>query len=146
MRLIAALAVLLLAACNTQGAAPAIKVTDIWSRAMVAGQTTGAVYMTLSNGGGEDRLVSVATPAGEASIHSTSTENGVMRMRPMHDVPVPANSMVELKPGGTHIMIMGLKAPLAAGSSFPLDLNFEKSGQMKVTVQVRPATAEGAMM
>jgi hypothetical protein len=146
MKIHAALAALLLAACSSQSAAPSIKVSDAWSRATVARQTSGAVYLVLANGGGEDRLVSVATPAGDASIHSSSTEGGVMRMRPLHDLPVPANSTVELKSGGTHIMIMGLKAPLAAGSSFPLDLKFDKSGQMRVTVKVRPATANGATM
>jgi hypothetical protein len=146
MRISAPLGALLVAACNTQAAAPAIKVTDAWSRATVAGQGTGAVYLTVANGGGEDQLMSVSTPAGESSIHSSTTENGVMRMRPLNDLPIPAKSTVELKPGGTHIMIMGLRAPLTAGSSFPLDLKFNKSGQMRVTVQVRQATANGAMM
>lgn len=146
MRIGAALAALLLAACNSQSAAPSIRLSDAWSRATVARQSTGAAYLTVANGGDEDRLVSVATPAGEASIHSSSTENGVMRMRPLQELAIPAKSTVELKPGGTHIMIMGLKAPLAAGTSFPLDLKFEKSGHIQVTVQVRPATANGAMM
>jgi hypothetical protein len=146
MRFSAAFAALLLAACNSQAAPPSIKVTDAWSRATIAGQSTGAVYLTIANGGGNDRLMSVATPAGEASIHSSSTQNGVMRMRPLHELPIPAKSTVELKPGGAHIMIMGLKAPLSAGSSFPLDLKFDKSGQMQVTVEVQPAAANGAMM
>lgn len=65
-------------------------------------------------------------------------------MRPLAELEVPANSTVELKPGGTHVMVMGLKAPLTAGSTLDLDLKFEKSGERHVTAEVR--AADGATM
>lgn len=67
-------------------------------------------------------------------------------MRPLEGLDIPAQSTVQLKPGGTHIMVTGVKQPLIAGSSFPLALHFERSGKRTVTVSVRPATAEGAGM
>jgi hypothetical protein len=145
VRTSAALAAILLVSCTPKAAAPVIAVDGAWARATLPGQMSSAIYFTVSNGGGEDRLLSVSTTAGNASLHSTDMDNGVMRMRPLQALEIPANSKVELKPGAMHVMLMGLKAPLATGSTFPLDLRFEKSGDRKVAVTVRPATAEGAM-
>ena len=146
MRTSAALAAILLASCTPKSAAPVISIDGAWARATLPGQMSSAIYFAVRNGGGEDRLLSVSATAGEASLHSTSMTDGVMRMRPLQALDIPSNSKVELKPGATHVMLMGLKAPLAAGSTFPLDIRFEKSGERKVTVTVRPATADGAMM
>jgi copper(I)-binding protein len=55
-------------------------------------------------------------------------DNGVMRMRPLEGLDVPKDGTVELKPGGTHVMLMGLKQPLQSGATLELDLKFEKSG------------------
>ena len=72
-----------------------------------------------------------------------SIVNGVMQMRQLADgLPVPAGGSVVLKPGGYHVMLIGLKKPLAAGESIPLTLTFEKAGNISVTVPVR---AMGAM-
>jgi copper(I)-binding protein len=110
-------------------------------------QSSSAAYFTIRNeGAGTDTLLSVTSPAGNASLHSTSMDNGVMRMRPLAHLDVPANSDIVLKPGGTHVMLMGLKQPLAAGSTVELDLQFEKSGEKRLTVPVRPATATGEGM
>lgn len=143
MKTIAALGLLLLASC-TASAPPAISVDGAWARATVAGQMSSAAYFTIRNAGGADKLLSVSSPSANASMHSTSTDNGVMRMRPLPALDVPANATVELKPGGTHVMLMGLKAPLEAGSTILLDLKFEKSGEHHVTANVRPA--DGAAM
>jgi copper(I)-binding protein len=100
--------------------------------------------MTLINDGSTaDRLVSVsASWAGMIQIHQSSTDGGVMRMREMPDgVPVPARSRVELKPRGMHLMIMQLSAPLEAGRSMPLLLQFEKAGTVKASLRVEPAGA-----
>ena len=144
MRTTAALAALLLASC-TASAPPAIDVQDAWARATLPGQTSSAAYFTISNSGGPDQLLSVSSSAASASLHSTSMDNGVMRMRPVQTLDIPANSTVVLKPGGTHVMLMGLKQPLAAGSTLPLQLKFAKSGVRDVNVAVRAAGSGAAM-
>jgi hypothetical protein len=137
-----ALAALLLVSCTPKKAEPPqISVSGAWSRATVAGQPSAAAYLTIINRGGDDKLLKVSTPLGQATLHSTTMDNGVMRMRPLEEVDVPARSQVEFKPGGMHIMIMGVKQPLVTGSNFPLTLRFDRSGERRVTVAVRPATA-----
>lgn len=150
LRLLAAAATVMLASCSGGSSAPAdLQVTDAWARATVAGQPSAAVYLTIANRGrGGDRLVSVATSiAQSATLHSSSSEGGVMRMRPLKDgVETPAGATVKLQPSGDHIMLTGLSAPLAKGSSFPLSLDFERSGQRQLSVEVRdPSTGGGAM-
>jgi copper(I)-binding protein len=123
-------------------AAPSIKIENAWTRSTAPGQTVSAGYMTLVNSGSTaDRLLSVsASWAGMIDIHNTTLDGGVMRMREMQDgVAVPANSRVELKPRGMHLMIMQLSAPLEAGRSMPLLLQFEKAGTLKVALRVEPA-------
>jgi len=143
-----ALAALLLLSCAPKRTdPPQISISGAWSRATAAGQSTAAVYLGIANkGGGDDKLLNASTPIGQATLHSSTMEGGVMRMRPLEGLDIPAQSTVQLKPGGTHIMVTGVKQPLIAGSSFPLALHFERSGKRTVTVSVRPATAEGAGM
>ena len=138
-------AALLLASCKPASAPPAVSIDGAWARATVPGQMGSAAYFTIRNAGGEDKLLSVTSLAADASLHSTSMDNGVMRMRPLQEVEVPANGAVELKPGGTHVMLMSLKQPLEAGATLELDLKFEKSGERKVTAEVRPASAGAGM-
>jgi periplasmic copper chaperone A len=143
VRSAAALAALLLASCNAQTATPpSVSVDKAWARATLPGQTSSAAYFVIANEGGADALVSVTSPAGNASLHSSSMEGGVMRMRPMERLEVPANSTVTLSPGGAHLMLTGLKAPLAAGSSVPLELSFARSGKKHVEATVRAAGGE----
>jgi len=143
-----ALAALLLLSCAPKTTdPPQISISGAWSRATAAGQSTAAVYLGIANkGGGDDKLLNASTPIGQATLHSSTMDGGVMRMRPLEGLDIPAQSTVPLKPGGTHIMVTGVKQPLIAGSSFPLALHFERSGKRTVTVSVRPATAEGAGM
>lgn len=144
MRKVAALAALLLASCRPNSPAN-IEIADSWARATVPNQSSSAAYFTISNMGGEaDNLQSVSSPAADASIHSTTMDQGVMRMRPVNSLRIASHSKVVLEPGGLHVMLMGLKHPLAEGSTIEVDLKFRKSGERKVTVAVRPATATGA--
>lgn len=142
----AALAAFLLAACSGQPAPPAIEVENAWVRATAAGQSTTAAYVTISNRGGTDRLIGVTSPAGTASVHTTTTENGVARMRAARDVEIPAGSTVSLEPGGTHVMMSGLKRPLEVGQSVPLELAFARSGKRQIMAAVRPAGTDGETM
>lgn len=126
---------------------PEISVSDSWSRATVPGQSSAAAYFTLTNhGDGDDRLLKISTPIGEASLHSTSIQNGVMRMRQLDGLAIAGHSTADLKPGGMHVMITGMKQPLQIGQHLPLTLNFQRSGPRDVTVTVQPATTNGVGM
>src|SRR5258708_11763912 len=94
--------------------------------------------MTLINSGSSgDRLLAATTPVAEKiQFHSVSEENGVSRMREMHDVAVAPGAKVTFSPGGMHVMLVGLKQPLKEGQTFPLALKFEKAGDVNVTVSV----------
>jgi copper(I)-binding protein len=118
--------------------APAIEVDHAWARATPAGARTAALYLTLVNKGhAADRLVAVSTPvAGKAEVHSSTTENGVMQMRPVAALEVKPGSPLVLKPGGYHVMLMELKQPLVAGQSFAVTLTFEKAGAIDATATV----------
>lgn len=121
----------------------AITIGHPYARATAAGQATGGAFLTLANGGGAaDRLLSVgADVAQSAELHSMSMEGNVMRMRAMPAIELPAGQTVALQPGGWHIMLIGLKAPLKAGEHFPLKLRFEQAGELTVTVNVESAEA-----
>jgi len=136
-----ALAALSLAACGSQ-AAPDMVVKDAWARSTVAGQKSTAVYLTIGNGGGYDRINGVSSQAGDASLHSSSTEGGVARMRPIDALEIGSNATVELEPGGTHVMIMNVSKPLAEGGTLPLDLTFERSGKTRVDAAIRSGAAD----
>ena len=139
------LAALLLASCGKSGP-PEIKVSDAWARETVAGQSATAAYMTIANdGAGDDRLVSVAAPApAMAMLHSSENSGGIARMREMGTgVAIPAGGRIEFKPGGSHVMVTGLGAPLKAGQSLKLTLRFEKSGDRPIDVRVTPAAGPG---
>ena len=146
MKKIAALAALLLVACDGGQAPPAIETGDAWARATVAGQKSTAAYLTIRNDGGGDSLLAVSTPVGNASVHSTSIDNGVMRMRPIEALKVPSDSALALRPGATHVMISGLNQPLEVGQGVPLELDFRRSGKRRVTATVRAAGTDGARM
>lgn len=108
-----------------------------YARPTREGQTVGAGYLKLANKGPVDRLVSATSPAaGSVEIHSMSMEGDVMKMRQVDAIELATGQTVELKPGGYHLMLMGLKAPLKVGEKFPLTLKFEKSGEVVVTVNV----------
>jgi len=143
-----ALAALFLVSCAPEKSQPPeISISETWSRATVAGQSTAAVYLTIPNkGGGDDKLLNASTPIGQATLHSSTMDGGVMRMRPLETLDIPAHSTVQLKPGGTHIMITGVKQPLIAGSRFPLALRFARSGDRRIDVDVRPASTAGESM
>jgi len=136
------LATLFLASCGQAGS-PDLRITDAWARETVAGQGSTAAYLTISNEGtADDRLVSiVAAEPTKAAIHSTENSDGISRMRELGSgLAVPAGTTVELKPGGTHVMITQLGAPLRRGENLRLRLRFEKSGEKPVDVTVAPAT------
>lgn len=139
------LAALLLASCS-KGGPPDVRISDAWARETISGQTSTAAYMILKNeGAGDDRLVSVsAQPPAMAMLHSSESSDAVARMRPLDSgLAVPAGAAIELKPGGTHVMVTGLRAPLNVGDTLKLTMRFEKSGEQPVSVRVTPAFGPG---
>ena len=104
----------------------------------------GAVYMTLMNqGAAADRLIAVTTGAAmSAEIHEILMEDGVAKMRPVEVFGIPAGGSVELKPGGYHIMLMGLKTPLKKGDMIMLQLKFEHAGLVDVMAHVGDVAEE----
>ena len=117
-----------------------------YARPTSSGQQVGAGYLKLANRGAADRLLSATAPvAASVEMHSMVMEGDVMKMRQVDAIDLPAGQTVELKPGGYHLMLMGLKAPLKDGDKLPLTLKFEKAGAVVVTVNVEsPKPSEAA--
>lgn len=123
-----------------------LTLNDPWARASASGQTSGAAYVSIVNDGATDRIVSAAAPvANVIELHTHTVEGGVMRMRQVDAIDVTGGTTTQLKPGGLHIMLIGLKAPLKDGDVFPLTLKFEKAGEVKLDVKVRMAPMGGHM-
>lgn len=125
-----------------------ITVERPWARPTAGGQVNGAAYATLRNAGGSpDRLVAARTEVARAvELHThTITAEGVAQMRPVDAIEVPAAGEARLAPGGLHIMLIDLTAPLAENGTFPLTLVFERAGEIPVEVRVeRPGAGTGA--
>ncbi|MCW5698182.1 MAG: copper chaperone PCu(A)C [Bauldia sp.] len=127
--------------------AGALTVTEPWARATPPGAGVGGVYAMIANGSGADiRLTGGSTPmATEVEIHSMSVENNVMRMAEVEGgLPIPAGGAVAFEPGGYHIMLQGLVAPLVEGASFPLTLTFSDDTTLTLSVPVRSLTGQPA--
>jgi periplasmic copper chaperone A len=123
-------------------------VKDVWTFAPPPGGRTAALYATIVNTASEDdTLLSATTAAAEVSeLHTmTLNDDGVMRMRHAATLPVPAESVMQLAPGGNHVMLMGLRPKVYGkpGDSFPVRLVFQQAGSKTVTVQVRSRIADG---
>ena len=117
-------------------AADAVQVTDAWARATVPGQKVAGAYMQIVSAV-DARLVGVASPvAGSAEVHWMTMEGGTMRMRAIDALELPAGQVVELAPGGYHVMLFQLKQPLVAGERVALTLDFETAAGQKLQVPV----------
>lgn len=118
-----------------------LKVDHPWARASATKQAkAGGAFMTIHNmGDADDKLVAASSDvAKRVEIHThTMDANGVMKMGEVDFVPVPAEGMVQLKPGSYHVMFMGLKEPFVEGETFDLKLNFEKAGETTVSVKIK---------
>jgi copper(I)-binding protein len=135
----------LLSACAPQAESPAggnaIEVTNVVlglsSGSTMSGMDMGGeviAYMLIKNHGAtKDRLIGVTTDFGNTRIHETVIENDVATMKVLDNVDIPANSTVEFKQGGLHIIILDLKAGLKAGDTVSLTLKFEKAGDVTVS-------------
>jgi copper(I)-binding protein len=116
-----------------------------WARAASGGghgggmKGNGAVYVKISNHGqGADAVVSAASDAAQTvELHEVVNDAGVMRMRPVPRIDVPAGATVELKPGGYHIMLLGLRSDLKPGTAVKVTVTLEKAGPVTLEAPVR---------
>lgn len=116
----------------------AIEIGHPAARASLPSARTGAGYLTLTNTGAEeDRLVAATGAIAERiEIHETVVTDGVARMRPLDGLALPPGETVALEPGGLHLMLLGLTAPLAEGERVPVTLSFEEAGDIEVELHV----------
>ncbi len=120
-----------------------VEVEGPYARATAPSQPNSAVFMQINNQGDATQLVSASSSAAKVvELHTHTQDQGVMRMRKIDAIELPANTQVELAPGGLHIMLIGLEAPLQVGSQIDMTLEFADgtSEQLEVPVQqVMPA-------
>lgn len=144
--------------------ANSIQITDVWARTVNLGtmeeetpttmdktpdamgshagsamaQQNGAVYMNIANTGAADRLLKAETEAANTvELHTVVQENGMMQMRPVDGIDVPANGSVQLKPGGFHVMLLGVNRELKAGDKINVKLTFDKAGVREIQAKIR---------
>jgi copper(I)-binding protein len=123
-----------------------LEITSAWARAMLPNQPAGGGYLTVTNNGAEpDRLLGGSTPAvGKVEIHTMEVVNDVMTMRPVEGgLEIPPGETVELKPGGLHVMFMGVEDPFQEGDTLQVTLEFEKAGKVEVAFPVRKGEGGG---
>jgi copper(I)-binding protein len=115
-----------------------LAVVDAWARATPPGAGVAAAYLTIDNSAGvADRLLGASSEAaGRVEVHETRREGDVMRMRKVEPLDVAAGERVVFGPGGLHVMLMDLRAPLKQGDKLPLVLRFEGAGEVQVEAEV----------
>jgi len=134
------LAALVFIGLTVWAAAPGIRVTDAWARPSLGKNNVSAAYMNIVNEGEADTLNAARSELVEAiEMHQTTMrDDGVMQMRKLDGgLPVPAQGTLAFAPGGTHLMLVGLKQPLEEGSELPLTLEFQRAGAIDLRVPVR---------
>jgi copper(I)-binding protein len=153
------------ATSNPAASAGAIQISDPWVRAAAAmgmgeakptgeamgetkpagggvgemGGANGAAYMIIRNTSATpDRLIKAESDVAKTvELHTVVQDNGVMQMRPVEAIDVPANGEATLKPGGFHVMLIGLTRDLKAGDTVDLKLQFAQAGTLDVRAEVR---------
>jgi copper(I)-binding protein len=125
-------------------AAAQVAVSGPWVRGTVPGQSATGAFMSLK-APSDETLVGASSPVAQVvEIHEMKMDAGVMKMSAVDRVPLPAGKVVDLSPGGYHVMLMGIRQPLAAGETVPITLTFEDKAGKKTSVEVRaPVRALG---
>lgn len=115
-----------------------LKIVHPWGRATPPGATTAAAYLKFVNDGSKPfRFVSGSSPVAErVEVHTMTMDGGVMRMRPLGALDIPAGATVELKPGGMHLMLIGLKRPIMVEETIPVTLTFEGGATVTVDLSI----------
>jgi copper(I)-binding protein len=147
------LALFALLACIPGALAHEFKVGNLevghpWSRATPPGaKVAGGYFSVTNNGSSPDRLLSISSEISDkAELHEMGVKDGVMTMRPVSGgLEIPAGGKVALKPGGYHLMFIGLKRQPKQGEKFPATLTFEKAGSVTVEFAVEGMGEMGGM-
>jgi len=116
-----------------------LTISQAWTRATPPKAKAGGGFVEIVNGGSEgDRLVAASSDvAAKVELHEMSVTDGVMKMRQLADgIAIPAGETIALKPGGLHIMFMGLNQSFEEGTTVPVVLTFEKAGKVAVDLSV----------
>ncbi len=142
-RIAIALGALSLAASTCCAFAGDIVLAHPWARATAGGAQVGGAYVAILNDGAQpDHLMGASAQiAGRVEIHEMTTVDGVMRMRQVKSLDIPAHGKVELKPGAYHVMLMELKKPLIAGETVHGFLTFERAGEIPVDFAIEAVGA-----
>lgn len=129
---------LLMLAGVAQAASPLV-VRDAWIRAMPPTAKNSAAYLVIENRGmADDALVGATVDGAEITeLHEMVHEGHAMAMRQRSEISVPAGGVVELKPGGLHLMLIGLQRPLAVGETRKVLLRFRTAGEVRIGTDVR---------
>lgn len=132
------LAAALTTACAVSAFAQTVTVTDAWARATVQGQKATGAFMKIT-AKDNAKLVGVSSPvAGVAEVHEMKMDRDVMKMAALpNGLDLPAGKAVELKPGGYHVMLMDLKAPLSKDSTIPLTLTVQDAKGVKSNIELK---------
>jgi copper(I)-binding protein len=130
--------------------AGSLKISNPWARATPKGASVGGGYLSITNNGNTpDRLLGGSTGISKGfEVHSMTMDNGVMKMRPVTGgLEIKAGQTIAFKPGGYHLMFVGLKHGLRQGDRVKATLNFEKAGKVDIvfTVESIGATHGGGM-
>jgi copper(I)-binding protein len=134
--------------CAVSAFAQNVTVTDAWARATVQGQKATGAFMKIT-AKDNAKLVSASSPAaGVVEIHEMKMEKDIMKMAALpNGLDLPAGKAVELKPGGYHVMLMDLKAPLAKDTTVPVTLTFQDAKGVKSNVELKvPVGMQSPMM
>lgn len=116
-----------------------VGIADPYARAVPPGQPNSAVFMRIENAGTGDRaLVAAESPASDVvELHTHTMDDGMMKMRRVERIPLPAGETVTLEPGGLHIMLIGLKQQLMPGDEVSLTLELDDGSSVSLTAPVR---------
>jgi protein SCO1 len=115
-----------------------IRVVDAWSRSTAPGASVGVVYFEVINSGPADTLLTIECPAAErAEMHATARVDGLMKMRPVASVDIPAGGRLSFQPGGLHAMLIGINQPLKEGGRLPLTLVFRRAGKLRFEAAIQ---------
>jgi copper(I)-binding protein len=146
---VAAIAIFLLNVSSLNNAkAGELEISNAFARASAGPARNGAVFLTVKNHAKQaDILLSATTDVAKiAQLHGHTMKNGMMYMAQAEGgITVPSGGMAQLKPGGHHVMLMGLKAPLKKGEKITVTLTFKKAGEMMVNVPILGVGAKSAL-
>ena len=131
-------AAVLTTVCTVSAFAQNVTVTDAWARATVQGQKATGAFMKITAKDNAKLVGAISPVAGVVEVHEMKMDKDIMKMAALpNGLDLPAGKAVELKPGGYHVMLMDLKAPLAKDTTIPLSLTVQDAKGVKSTVELK---------